>query len=99
MIDEKRIEEEAYKETNFYNVQESVAFIAGANWAEEEFIKELWHTTNEEPFHKKMCIAQNGFNSNDYILFELPFNISWDDFVLYNILNKWCYVDDILPKG
>ena len=31
MIDEKRIEE-AYKESNFYNVQESIAFIAGAKY-------------------------------------------------------------------
>lgn len=55
MIDEKKIEEAAqaiYKECfddEFVNRARKSAFKAGANWAIQEFLKDLWHPASEKP--------------------------------------------------
>ena len=124
MIDDKKIEAAANKhiETEYarYNsgeVEEEMiclrgkdSFKAGANWMQEEFLKNLWHPASEEPDvrHKTIiCLYEDGYICQDYdvsdeatrhdrILGIGEFN--WDYYAEDNEIKKWCYDTDILPK-
>lgn len=106
MIDDKKIENEAASYTqdgySAYNseTQEIIneAFKSGAHWAINEFLKDLWHDVDEMPKRVKAFIFESGdkcmnyqigmmFNPNDY---KKNAEI-WH-------MNRWCYLEDILPK-
>ena len=71
----------------------------GAQWAQKEFIKSLWHDAAEEPEEGKKCIGHYKCTSLDAITFELPIAYNtWNEYVRYSTLKKWCYADDIIPK-
>lgn len=65
----------------------------------QEFIKSLWHDTTEEPEEGKKCIGHYKCTSLDAITFELPIAYNtWNEYVRYSTLKKWCYADDIMPR-
>lgn len=73
------------------------AFKAGVEW----FKNALWHDTKEEPKIDKPIIIQyaslvNGvsYDRNRHIA-EYP----WERHVENLNILKWCYIDDLLPKG
>lgn len=93
MIDDKKIEAAANKhiETEYarYNsgeVEEEMiclrgkdSFKAGANWMQEEFLKNLWHPASEEPDvrHKTIiCLYEDGHICQDYDVTTMKFEIS-----------------------
>ena len=102
MIDEKKLEKEAYKETNSYNEQERAAFIAGVNWAIQEFIKCLWHEVNEAPkdYTDIIYVDEDNdvWNEDKYYAdkYDDTFCKGWQSFVSSRNVIKWCYTDDIL---
>ncbi len=74
------------------------SFTTGAKWAINEFLKDLWHDVDEIPKRAKAFIFECGdysmhyhvgmmFNPNDY---KKNAEI-W-------LMNRWCYLEDILPK-
>ena len=112
MIDDKIIEDAAnkhvdteYARYNSGEVEEEMiclsgkdSFKAGARWAINEFLKDLWHDVDEIPKRAKAFIFECGdcsmnyhvgmmFNPNDY---KKNAEI-WH-------MNRWCYLEDILPK-
>ena len=65
----------------------------------QEFIKSLWHDAAEEPEEGKKCIGHYKCTSLDAITFELPIAYNtWNEYVRYSTLKKWCYADDIMPR-
>lgn len=105
MIDEKKIEHEAIcYTTDGYGqscnsetlelIEES--FKSGADWAIQEFLKNLWHSVEEEPkLGKRVLVKINGnlslFNSG----FVVEHLRNYDD--CYGI-ESWLYIDDLFTK-
>lgn len=76
---------------------EKSAFMDGLHW----FERTLWHDANEEPELNKKLVVQCTNYTGD-IDYEVDTNhslISWKDWVISYRISKWCYIEDILPKG
>ena len=102
MIDSKKIEEAAKHHIEISFISEywqawyKYAFTDGAEWAIHEFLKDLWHSVDEEPkLGKRVLVKINGnlslFNSG----FVVEHLRNFDDH--YGI-ESWLYIDDLLPK-
>lgn len=101
MIDDKKIEEAAFKINNGISLKDKLMraiFIAGAKWAINEFLKDLWHPNTEEPKEEVplLCYRKHKF---------LPFMVDkhsdvydWNALVYNFDITKWLYIDDLLPK-
>lgn len=66
------------------------AFVDGANWR----INSVWHDASEKPKNGEMILVVN----NMYSPFVCgPFNFSWKETVESFGLNKWAYINDLMP--
>ena len=77
------------------------AFYAGAKWAINEFLKNLWHPNTEEPDKSKSDIITLGFDNDAYLQFKesiLWKEESWRHSISRCQIIKWAYLSDILPK-
>ena len=115
-MNEKKIEEAArlyilskkVNETAYFQLRSIDDFKAGAHWAIQEFLKDLWHDTSEEP------VLQSDNESHVDCLVETawgigvrcwnPYRKCWDDedaddydFDMDSVM-RWLYLDDLLPK-
>ena len=73
----------------------------GAEWAINEFIKNLWHPNTEEPDKSKSDIITLGFDNDAYLQFKesiLWNEESWRHSISRCQIIKWAYLSDILPK-
>lgn len=99
MIDEKTIEEAAIE----YIDDEGrgfESFIAGAEWAINEFLEDLWHDASEEPKVSKWIVTRFLDDDND-LAYEVDLNVNirdWKTYVQQYRIVKWLYIDDLLPK-
>lgn len=110
MITDKQIEEATRNYSNALDKQQILSFAwrdfkAGAHWAIEEFLKDLWHDASEKPKQHKMIVAITGGKDSltnfDAEVYNFPFSMSkgdWVDLVDQDGIVKWCYIDDLLPK-
>lgn len=76
-------------------------FNAGAKWAINEFLKDLWHPNTEEPDKSKSDIITLGFDNYAYLMFKesiLWNEESWRHSISRCQIIKWAYLSDILPK-
>ena len=76
-------------------------FKDGAKWAIHEFLKDLWHSIEEEPDKSKSDIITLGFGDDTYLHFKesvLWNKESWRHSISRNHIIKWAYLSDILPK-
>lgn len=104
MIDNKKIEEAArYYCNNRYPASQDAPFIAegfrhGAKWMQEEFLKDLWHDVDEMPKRAKAFIFECGDNSMNYHVGKMfnPNDYKRNAEIWH--MNRWCYLEDILPK-
>ena len=79
----------------------SELFKDGAKWAINEFLKDLWHPVSEEPEENKKLLVQytNYMVEDDYeIDMNIP-HVPWRYLVTTYNFKKWCYIEDLLPKG
>ena len=73
------------------------AFRKGANWAINEFLKDLWHPASKEPEKfRKILYTGGSIDTTDTTM--LITNNSWNTKVCLLEIKKWCYIDDLLPK-
>ena len=107
MIDDKKIEKviEDYVRCSpiedEYPGAEGNAFKAGAKWAINEFLKDLWHPNTEEPDKSKSDIITLGFDNDAYLQFKesiLWNKESWRHSISRCQITKWAYLSNILPK-
>ena len=72
-------------------------FKDGANWAINEFLKDLWHSADEEPEKfRKILYTGGSIDTTDTTM--LIINNSWNTKVYLLKIKKWCYIDDLFPK-
>ena len=89
------------EEEMYYSGQIKEAIKLGANWALEQFLKDLWHPANEEPDKSKSDIITLGFDNDAYLQFKesiLWSEESWRHSISRCQITKWAYLSDILPK-
>ena len=89
------------KEEMFYKEDIKEAIGLGANWAINEFLKNLWHPNAEEPDKRKSDIITIG--SYNYISLHFKESFIWkEESWIHSIsrcqITKWAYLSDILPK-
>lgn len=101
MIDDKKIETVAneYSQDNCgysYNINKLLAFKAGAKWAINEFLKNLWHPASEEPKKGRVFLYKTIFKG--YGLNKIIDGNEWKYIIKYKKATQWLYIDDLLPK-
>ncbi len=102
MIDEKEIERAANEynpNADMFARNERAAFKDGVDW----FKKALWHDASEIPEEGEQILytATEGGEIVDVkvtttALYDF---IPWNEVVRDFNISKWCYVEDLLPKG
>ena len=115
MIDDKKIETVAneYSQDNCgysYNINKLLAFKAGAKWAINEFLKDLWHPASEMPDKNRTCLVRvvyhpnHGMFQDEERIEQSSFHdFGWYDYDFkyigtnYDIIS-WLYISDLLPK-
>lgn len=104
-MDDKKIEEAAVKSTNYLkgicdfiviNASKE-GFRAGANWAINEFLKDLLHPADEEP-NKGKFILMEMRNGDNYALYWVNDEYSWERICTMFTTTSWLYIDDLFPK-
>lgn len=109
MIDAYKIEEatkDYINKNNYFAKYEEetcvdieFAYKAGAHWAINESLKDLWHPYNEEPRNGSNIVYQNcdrDIHNKQYV--KEDYKEGWSDFVCFYSVWKWAYQDDLLPK-
>lgn len=86
------------KEEMFYDGDIKEAIGLGAKWMQEEFLKDLWHQTDEEPEEYDEWILLHYRVGNYYSLAQVKEFKSWKGFVERAPIEEWLYIDDLLPK-
>lgn len=86
------------KEEMFYEGDIKEAIGPGANWATNEFLKDLWHPTVEEPVGYDEWILLHYNVGNYYSLAQVKDFKSWKGFVEKMPIDGWLYIDDLFPK-
>lgn len=105
MIDEKKITQAvdeyiSYPKELGEGVEVSMrrdAFKAGVKWFKEA----LWHDASEKPQGSAAILhlwhdEQGGMHVGIDSIFD---DLEWKKFVECNKITKWCYINNILPKG
>lgn len=103
MIDEKEIEEAAIENSEKLSDGKHyrdlvVGFKDGVRWAINEFLKNLWHSADEEPEKfRKILYTGGSIDTTDTTM--LIINNSWNTKVCLLKIKKWCYIDDLFQNG
>lgn len=105
MIDEKKITEAAIQNADKYNPCRSTldraescctSFNDGIEW----FKNAIWHDASEEPKERKYILVQWLYEGRtSYETDRVQSKVRWQYRVAENNIIKWCYIEDILPKG
>lgn len=87
-----------------------IDFKAGAKWAINEFLKDLWHPASEMPDKNRTCLVRvvyhpnHGMFQDEERIEQSSFHdFGWYDYDFkyigtnYDIIS-WLYIDDLLPK-
>lgn len=116
MIDDKKTEEAAkhYAEENSMSIEDQMgdvydgieelsdAYKAGAKWAINELLKDLWHPASEEPRKDVSIIVETHNDKNMFYYawtrWQDNFYPSWIDAVLCSRVSRWLYIDDLFLK-
>lgn len=75
-------------------------FITGANWAIEQFLKDLWHSTKEEPEEGGNILIEHKWGNLYYHTehYDCYYDDPWDVKVRTLNITRWLYIDDLIPK-
>lgn len=105
MIDAKIIVEAAIQNADKYNPCRSTldraescctSFNDGIEW----FKNAIWHDASEEPKERKYILVQWLYEGRtSYETDRVQSKVRWQYRVAENNIIKWCYIEDILPKG
>lgn len=72
-------------------------FIDGAKWAIDEFIKDLWHPSSEEPKNLEYIVFTTTMFGEVYLFTKQVDNTQdWKTIVETHGIKQWIYRDDIV---
>lgn len=101
MIDDKQIEEAAYRFATSQEHGELLALIDGYKEgykdAINEFLKDLLHPADEEP-NKGKFILMEMRNGDNYAPYWVNDEYSWERICTMFTTTRWLYIDDLFPK-
>lgn len=105
MIDEKKIQEAAIMNADYFNLCRSTldreeacraSFEDGVEW----FKKALWHDASEMPEKGNAFIFLAESNSSKHYHVGVVYNpMDYDKNCKWWGVIEWCYIEDLLPKG
>lgn len=105
MIDEKKIQEAAIMNADYFNPCRSTldreeacraSFEDGVEW----FKKAIWHDASEMPEKGKAFIFLAESNSFKHYHVGVVYNpMDYDKNCEWWGVIEWCYIEDLLPKG
>ena len=106
MINNKKIEEAAYRFATSQTHGELLALIDGYKEgykdAINEFLNNLWHPASEEPRKDVSIIVETHNDKNMFYYawnrWQDNFYPSWNDAIICSRVSRWLYIDDLLPK-
>ena len=110
MIDEKKIEDAAIENSEKLSDGRHfrdliVGFKSGAEWAINDFLKDLWHDASEEiPKEKAELFVKLGneyfsaYRIEDYY-YVTDINNTCEVLVKIYEVTRWLYIDDLLKGG
>ena len=114
MLDEKKIEEAAMAHCVFNQANHSKQFFegfkAGAHWAIQEFLKDLWHNAKEEPRNdysdilvirevpKRPATISPQLMLEDIDDDETSYKDEWNRVCKELQITKYLYIGDLLTK-
>lgn len=108
MIDDKKIEDAAKQHSEesyisgYFQACYKDAFMDGAKWSINEFLKNLWHPASEEPreFAEVLVEAKITERIKTYISFKINDALfkNWDAYSSGANITRWLYIDDLFPK-
>lgn len=86
------------EEEMYYSGQIKEAIKLGANWALERFLNDLWNPGKEVPEYDKWILVQykNNRGYNTFFWEELNFFHQKNRWTF--AIDRWLYIDDLLPK-
>ena len=103
MIDDKKIEEATKQHSEesyisgYFQACYKDAFMEGAKWVQEEFLKNLYHLASEVPEIGRVIIMENYYPDG-----RIEFPSNWRKSTSHNPIEgntkKWLYVDDLFQK-
>ena len=102
MIDDKKIEDAAKQHSeesyisDYFQACYKDAFMEGAKWMQEEFLKNLWHPASEEPKKGRVFLYKTMFEG--YGINQIIDGNEWKYIIKYQKATQWLYIDDLLPK-
>ena len=109
MINDKKIEDAANQHSeesyisDYFQACYKDAFMEGAKWMQEEFLKNLWHPASEIPCEGKYLVVEYNITDTikDYLSFkrlEGYLGWNWIPYCKSANVTQWLYIDDLLPK-
>ena len=102
MINNKKIEDAAKQHSEesyisgYFQACYKDAFMDGAEWMQEEFLKDLWHPASEEPKKGRVFLYETMFEG--YGINQIINGNEWKYIIKYQKATQWLYIDDLLPK-
>ena len=102
MINDKKIEDVAKQHSEesyisgYFQACYKDAFMDGAKWAINEFLKDLWHSASEEPKKGRVFLYKTIFKG--YGLNQIINGNEWKYIIKYQKATQRLYIDDLLPK-
>ena len=111
MIDDNKIKSAAqgYCDATYGTLNDhpfiAEAFRQGANWAINEFLKDLWHPANEEPKKNRLVLTDvRSIMDKDHIcwttvkLTENGYIRNWSNYTKVTKITCWLYLDDLFSN-
>ena len=103
MINDKKIEDAAKQHSeesyisDYFQACYKDAFMEGAKWAINEFLKNLWHPAEDIPEQERpvLVVYKHGGYSIEY---WKAYNISGQVNYWTLDITQWLYVDELFPK-
>ena len=100
MVNNKKIEDAAKQHSEesyisgYFQACYKDAFIEGAKWMQEEFLKDLWHPADEMPNENNEVICVDKDSRT------ITYNgiVNWWAFCRTHDVIHWLYIDDLLSK-
>ena len=89
------------KEEMYYKEDIKEAIGLGAKWMQEEFLKDLWHSAEEEPkreAQRTYILGMTRASESGVLPMLLRQNTDWKEFSVSHAVTRWLYIDDLFKK-
>lgn len=91
----------AMRDVSVFNLLQ-YAFKCGAEWADDNYLAQVWHPATEEPQGDEwevLCEADGCYLTTDPLTLAWKVGQYWEKYVRVNSVKRWLYISDLLPKG